>query len=69
MQYKDRSTGTTTEYQSHQVDAHTEFRRVNKHLNKLSDIAWIVIIDNKQADKRMNEFRESLDMLIEYYKL
>ena len=69
MSYKDRSTGTVTEYQSHQIDAHTEFRRVNKYLNSLSDIAWTVIIENKKADKKMNKFRECLDKLVEYYKL
>ena len=69
MSYKDRSTGSVTEYQSHQIDALTEFRRVNKYLNNLSDIAWTVIIEDKKADNRIDEFRECLDKLIEYYKL
>jgi hypothetical protein len=69
MRYKDRSTGTMQEFQSHQLDSLNKFRKVNKYLGNLSDIAWYVIIDNKAARKRMDEFRECLDKLIEYYKV
>ena len=69
MQYKDRETGTVQEYQSHQIDAHTQFRKVNKYLGKFSDIAWKVIIENKAAENKMNEFRKCLDILIDYYKI
>ena len=57
------------EFQSHQLDSLNKFRKVNKYLGNLSDIAWYVIIDNKAARKRMDEFRECLDKLIEYYKV
>ena len=69
MRYKDRSTGSMQEFQSHQLDALNEFRRVNKYLGHLSNVAWFVIVDNKTAGKRMYEFRECLDKLIEYYKV
>ena len=69
MQYKDRSQGSMEEFNTNHLDSLNKFREAYKYLGNLSKIAWHVIIDNKPAKKQMNEFRESLEVLIDFYKL
>ncbi len=69
MQYKDRSQGSMEEFNTNHLDSLKKFREAYKYLGNLSKIAWQVIIDNKPAKRQMNKFRESLDMLIDFYKL
>ena len=51
------------------IDAHSEFHITIKEIGKFWDVLWLVIVSNKPAKKRMDEFREALDRLILYYDM
>jgi len=61
--------GTKEDYAVNNLAALDEFRFINKELGKLSNILWLVIINNTPAKKRMDELREALDKLILHFDI
>lgn len=52
------------------IDHEQEFNDALKHTKQLQSILWDVIVDNKPAThRRMDKYREGLDLLIDYWKL
>jgi hypothetical protein len=60
---------TKEEFLVQNFDAKSEFRFIDKEMGKFSNILWYVIIEGNPAKKRINEFRESLDKLIELFDM
>ena len=61
--------GSKEEFVHRNIDAHSEFHIIIKEIGKFWDVLWLVIVSNKPAKKRMDEFREALDRLILYYDM
>ena len=54
----------------YKIDHEHEFNRALKYTRELQSILWSVIVDNEPAThKKMDKYREALDLLIDFWKI